>query len=82
MQVLKIVKMVLGLLYLMHLLGCFWFFTHLNGGYASSSAAATQQQHSSNAAAAQQQQRSSTAIPPLTTPSLLSQVRDHMADVV
>ena len=37
----------------MHLLGCFWFFTHLNGGYASSSAAATQQQHSSSSSTQQ-----------------------------
>ena len=32
MQILQIVKMVLGLLYLMHLLGCFWFYVATNSG--------------------------------------------------
>jgi len=31
MQILKIFKMVAGLLYLMHLLGCFWYFVGTNG---------------------------------------------------
>jgi len=35
LQVLQIVKMVLGLIYLMHLLGCFWFFTATQSGYES-----------------------------------------------
>jgi hypothetical protein len=33
LKVLKIVKMVLSLLFLMHLLGCFWFYIALTGGY-------------------------------------------------
>ena len=33
LKVLKIVKMVMSLLFLMHLLGCFWFYIALTGGY-------------------------------------------------
>lgn len=33
LQFLQIVKMVLGLLYLMHILGCGWFFVATNSGY-------------------------------------------------
>ena len=32
MQILQIVKMIFGLLYLMHLLGCFWFFVGTTSG--------------------------------------------------
>lgn len=35
LKVLKIVKMVASLLFLMHLLGCFWFYIALTGGYES-----------------------------------------------
>lgn len=35
LQVLQIVKMVLGLIYLMHILGCFWFFVATNAGYTT-----------------------------------------------
>ena len=35
LQVLQIVKMVLGLLYLMHILGCFWFYVAVESGEES-----------------------------------------------